>query len=128
MPTIDDCYALNVSGETAAISAHTAFRLITVNGDQARSDGPLPVHGASQLLVAGERAALIAGHGREYDLITPLQVTPAGVIRNGPESRLVRPDGLEVPPSRAFCRGPALTLFPTGAAIWYWLRLDEILP
>lgn len=85
MPTIDDCYALNVSGETAAISAYTAFRLITVNGDQARSHGPLPVHGASRLLAAGERAVLIGGYGPEYDLITPLQVTPAGIIQDGPE-------------------------------------------
>jgi hypothetical protein len=94
MPAIDDCCALNVCGETASISAYSAFRLITVNGDQARNHGPLPRRGASKLLIAGERAALIGGYGPEYDLITPMQITPAGVLPHGPERRLVQPDGL----------------------------------
>jgi hypothetical protein len=127
MPAIDDCYALNVCGETASISAYSAFRLITVNGGQARDHGPLPRRGSSKLLTAGGRAAVIGGYGPEYDLITPLQITPAGVIPHGPERRLVQPDGLEIPrTARAFCRGPSLHLFPRDSATWYRLGLDDI--
>lgn len=67
------------------------FHLITVNGDRARDHGPLPVRGASKLLIAGERAALMDGYGPEYDLITPLQVTTTGIVQRGPARRLVRP-------------------------------------
>jgi len=126
LPPIHDCYALNVSGETASVSAYDAFHLITVTGDQARDHGPLPVRGAFRLLIAGERAALIGGYGPEYDLITPLRITPAGVIPHGPQRRLVRPDGLEVPRGRAFCRGPDLHFFPSDTTAWYRLRLDDI--
>lgn len=129
MPTIDDCYALNVGGETASIGAYSAFRLITVNGDHARNHGPLPIRGASKLLIAGERAALIGGYGPEYDLITPLQITPAGVIPHGSKRRLVQPDGLEIPrAARAFCRGPNLHLFPRDSATWFRVDLNDIFP
>ncbi len=74
-----------------------------------------------------ERAALIGGYGPEYDPITSMQLTPAGIIRDGAESPLVRPDGLEVPLSRAFCRGPDLSLFPRRATTWYRLGVDDIL-
>jgi hypothetical protein len=127
MPEIDDCYALNVDGETASIGAYSTFRLITVNGDHARNHGPLPVRGASRLIMAGEQAALIGGYGPEYDLITPLQITPAGVIPHGPKRRLVQPDGLEIPrPARAFCRGPDLHLFRRDSATWYRVDLNDI--
>jgi hypothetical protein len=129
MPTIDDCYALNVGGETASIGAYSAFRLITVDGDHARNHGPLPIRGASKLLIAGERAALIGGYGPEYDLITPLQIAPSGVISCGPKRRLVQPDGLEVPrAARAFCRGPNLHLFPRDSATWFRVDLNDIFP
>ena len=126
LPSIDDCYALNVAGETASICAYSPFHLITVTGDQARDHGQVPGHGAHWLLTAGERAALIGGYGPEYDLITPLRITPAGVIPHGPQRRLVRPDGLEIPRGHATCRGPDLHLFPRDSAAWYRLSLDDV--
>jgi hypothetical protein len=126
LPRIDDCYALNVSGETASICAYDLFRLITVTGDQVRDHGQAPRRGASRLLTAGDRAALIGGYGPEYDLITPLRITPTGIIADGPQHRLVQPDGLEIPRGRAICRGPDLHLFPRDSAAWYRLSLDEI--
>jgi hypothetical protein len=128
LPDIDDCYALNVFGETASLCAYSEFHLITVTGDQARDHGQLPRRGARRLLIAGERAALIGGYGPEYDLITPLRITPTGVISEGAQSRLVQPDGLEVPRGRAFCRGPELHFFPGDSAAWYRLGLDDIFP
>lgn len=107
--------------------AYSEFHLITVTGDQARDHGQVPMRGAPWLLIAGSRAALIGGYGPEYDLITPLQIRPAGVIRHGPQRRLVRPDGQEIPPGHATCRGPDLHLFPSDStAWWYQLSLDDI--
>jgi hypothetical protein len=126
MPRIDDCYALNVFGETASTCAYSEFHLITVTGDQACDHGQLPIRGAPWLLIAGERAALIGGYGPEYDLITPLQIKDSGVILHGPQHRLVRPNGLEIPRGHTFCRGPGLHLFPNDSTAWYRLGLDDI--
>jgi hypothetical protein len=125
-PVIDDCYALNVTGETATMCAYSAFHLITVIGDQVRDHRQVPRRGAHRLLTAGERAALIGGYGPEYDLITPLRITPTGVVPHGPQRRLVQPDGLEIPRGRAICRGPDLHLFPRDSTAWYRLSLDDI--
>jgi hypothetical protein len=128
MPRIDDCYALNVSGETASMCAYSEFHMIAVTGDQARDLGQSPMRGAPRLLIAGEWVALIGGYGPEYDLITPLRITPSGVIPQGQQRRLVRPDGLEIPRGDAFCRGPDLHLFPSDSTAWYRLGLDDIFP
>jgi hypothetical protein len=128
MPRVDDCYALNVSGEAATVCAYTPFHLITVSGDQARDSGRVPRSGAARLLTDGERAALIGGYGAEYDLITPLQITPGGVTPLGPQSRLVLPDGLEIPRGHADCRGADLHFFPDGSTGWYRVSLGDILP
>lgn len=128
-PGIDDCYALNVFGESASICAYPAFHLITVTDGLARDHGQSPVRGAHRLLIAGERAAVIGGYGPEYDLITPLRITPSSLIQDGRQRRLVQPDGLEIPPGHSFCRGPDLHFFPDyDAAAWYRLCLDDIVP
>jgi hypothetical protein len=126
LPRIDDCYALNVSGETVSMCAYDEFHLITVTDDLARDHGQVPRRGARWLLTAGELTALIGGYGPEYDLITPLRITPTGVIPHGPQRRLVRPDGLEIPRCHAICRGPDLHLFPSGSTAWYRISLDDI--
>jgi hypothetical protein len=74
-------------------------------------------------LADGDRAALIGGYGPEYDLIMPLRITASGVEPDGPPSRMVLPDGLEVPRTRSSCRGPDLHLI-TGT--WYHLSLDDL--
>jgi hypothetical protein len=126
---VADCYTLNVAGETACCCPYTDFHLITVTGGRARDLGPVPRRGATRLLVDGDRAALIGGYGPEYDLITPLQITPSGVISCGPKRRLVQPDGMEVPrAARAFCRGPNLHLFPRDSATWFRVDLNNIFP
>jgi hypothetical protein len=79
---------------------------------------------------AGEASRVkFGGYGPECDLITPLQITPAGVVPHGPARRLVQPDGLEIPrTARAFCRGPNLSLLPRDSTAWYRLGLDDIFP
>jgi hypothetical protein len=125
LPPIADCYTLNVAGETAYCCPYADFHLITVTGGRARDLGPVPARGATRLLVDGDRAALIGGYGPEYDLITPLRITAGGIKPDGPPSRMVLPDGLEIPRARSSCRGPDLHLITTAGS-WYQLSLDDL--
>jgi hypothetical protein len=125
LPPIADCYTLNVAGETAYCCPYTNFHLIAVTGGPARDLGPVPRRGAPRLLVDGDRAALIGGYGPEYDLITPLRITASGIEPDGPPSRMVLPDGLEIPRARSSCRGPDLHLI-TSIGGWYQLSLDDL--
>jgi hypothetical protein len=97
LPPVDDCYALNVSGETAYCCPYTDFHLIAVAGGRGRDLGPVPVRGSSRLLTDGDRVVLASGYGPDYDLITPLRITAGGIAPDGPPGRLVLPDGLEIP-------------------------------
>ena len=125
LPAIADCYALNVAGETAYCCPYTDFHLIAVTGGRATDLGPVPARGATRLLVDGDRAALIGGYGPEYDLITPLRIAASGIEPDGPPSRMVLPDGLEIPRARSSCRGPDLDLI-TSIGSWYQLTLDDL--
>jgi hypothetical protein len=125
LPPTAGCYALNVAGETACCCPCTHFHLIAVTGGRARDPGPGPTRGAACLLVDGDRAALIGGYGPEYDLVSPLRITAGGREPDGPPSRMVLPDGLEIPRARSSCRGPDLHLI-TSIGGWYQLSLDDL--
>ena len=114
-----------MTGETAYCCPYTDFHLIAVTAGQGRDLGPVPVRGAARLLADGNRAALIGGYGPDYDLITPLRITASGIIPDGPPSRMVLPDGLEIPRARSSCRGPDLHLI-TSIGGWYQLSLDNL--
>jgi hypothetical protein len=59
-----DCYALNVSGETAYMCACGSFHLVSVTGDEARDHGAVPVRGAHGIVVADDRPVLVGEYGR----------------------------------------------------------------
>jgi hypothetical protein len=125
LPPVFDCYALNVAGETAYCCPYTDFHLVAVTGGRGRDLGPVPVRGASRLLTDGDRVVLAGGYGPDYDLITPLRITAGGIAPDGPPSRMVLPDGLEIPRARSCCRGPDLHLI-TSTGGWYQLSLDDL--
>lgn len=125
LPPIDDLYALNVAGETAYCCSYSSFHLISVQGDQVRDHGRVPVNGATQLLIDGDRAALIGGYGPEYDVITPVLVSGDSVEPAGQQRRLVLPDGMEIPRTQLTGRGPDLHLI-TDRGTWYRLALDDL--
>jgi hypothetical protein len=125
LPPVFDCYALNVAGETAYCCPYTDFHLIAVTAGHGRDLDPVPVRGSSRLLTDGNRVVLAGGYGPAYDLITPLRITAGGIALDGPPSRLVLPDGLEIPRARSCCRGPDLHLI-TSTGGWYQLSLDDL--
>lgn len=105
LPSVDDCEALNVSGETVHACPYSAHHLISVTGQEVTDCGPAPHRGGQALLIEGKRAVLIGGYGPDYDLITPFELTNNGPTPVGGQGRLVMPDGLEVHNTKWACRG-----------------------
>ncbi|MEU1646402.1 hypothetical protein [Micromonospora zamorensis] len=124
MPSIADCYALNLEGETAWSCAYTAFHLVAVRDDQPIDRGALPCRGATALLTDGSMGALIGGYGPEYDLTTPFRIGEEHVIPVGGPRRLVLPDGLEVRERRTYGRGTELHVFVQQS--WYRAELAQL--
>jgi hypothetical protein len=125
LPTVFDCYTLNVAGEDAYCCPYTDFHLIAVVGDQATDHGIAPHRSAHGLLMRGAKGALIGGSGPEYDLVTPLRVDRDGVKAVGSRCRIVLPDGTEAQRLRYTCRGPDLHAFVSGT--WYRTSLDDLM-
>jgi hypothetical protein len=124
LPSITDCYAMTLAGETAWHCAYTDFHLGSVRDGHATDHGEAPRHSARALLVDGRHGALIGGWGPEYDLVTPFRFDPDGIVTHGPERRLVLPDGLELHNVRVFTRGPALHAFRHGT--WWHTTLPDL--
>jgi hypothetical protein len=125
LPSIFDCYSLNVIGEAAYFCAYSDFRLVEVCDDQATDLGQVPYRGARALLIDGDSGAMIFGYGPDYDVVTPLHIRDDGIEVAGPSRRIVMPDGLEIRSARQFCRGPDLHVFVSSG--WYRLGLDDLL-
>jgi hypothetical protein len=124
LPSVFDCYALNVDGETAYCCPYTDFHLISVLDDQAIDLGATPYGSAHCLLVRGTEGALIGGWGPDYDLVTALRIGSNGVDAIGSQCRIVLPDGMEAQRLRYACRGPDLHAFIRST--WYRTTLDAL--
>ncbi|MFB9855208.1 hypothetical protein ACFFMR_32995 [Micromonospora andamanensis] len=124
LPPIDDCYALNVAGETAWSCAYTAFHLVAVDNDQAIDYGMAPQRGANALLTDGSTGAMIGGYGPEYDLVTPFHIVEDHAVTTGGQCRLVLPDGLEVRERRIYGNGTEMHVF-IGRS-WYRVDLAQV--
>lgn len=119
---IDDCYALNVVGNSAWACYYSGFPIVEIrDGEIAgwRND----VSGARALLVDGQHVALVGGYGPHRDRIV------AGVLRNGvfeveQTRRLVLEDGNELPPVPLLARGPRLHAII--GRDWFTTSLDDL--
>ncbi len=99
---IDDCYALNASGETATAYFYSDFNIVQVRGDTLSSWGGAPA-GAHGLLVDGNRCVLVGGYQEARDRVTHLQLTSEGaqLIGRGRIEGLPNDDR----PTVRICRG-----------------------
>jgi hypothetical protein len=122
---VDDCYALNVVGETAWACYYNSFSIVRLAGQHVTGWLNREVHGGAALIVDGDRCALVglfhpAGHrlaavGRLADG----QYQPVG------ERLLTLPDGQPLPPYTPYMgHGPDLHAF-VGTS-WYRLSLDDL--
>jgi hypothetical protein len=124
LPPVLDSYAMNVVAETAWVQSYTEFHLLRIQGNHAVDLGPVPRQGADNVILGGDRGALIGGYGPEHDLVTPIRLTPDGIVVDADPRRLVLPNGLDVWNARTTCRGSSLHVVIGTAK--YRLELDNI--
>ncbi|WP_436530670.1 hypothetical protein [Actinoplanes sp. HUAS TT8] len=125
VPSIFDCYALNVDRETAHFCAYTEFRICSVRGSRVTDLGRSPFEYAHFLLVAGPDAALIGRPGADYDVVSLLRLGRDQRITETGRCRLVLPDGLEARDLRMVGRGGQLHAF--GRAQWLGIDLGDLI-
>jgi hypothetical protein len=124
LPSIDDCYALNVSGETAWACYYSDFPLVRVRDGRATAWSNDLARGARALLVGDDRVALVGGYRNERDRLVVGE--PSGdTLHDAGRYRITLPDGQPLPEhARIVGRGPDLHVF--DGSDWYRLSLDDI--
>jgi hypothetical protein len=122
---VDDCYALNVDGETAWSCYYNAFPLVHIDADANQVTGWRNNHaGASTMLVDQRVCGLVGGYGRDHARIVVGQLGDGALVPLR-ELVLTLPDGQPLPSDARFTgRGPDLHAF-VGTR-WYRLGLDDI--
>lgn len=120
--SIADCYALNVSGEEVWSCYYTDFPIARV-ADGRLTEWSNDVHGASALLVDGNRVALIGGYGDDRHRIVVGHLVDGRFVVDE-TTRLTGPDGGPPPNGRVFGRGPDLHVFADTR--WLRLSLDDL--
>lgn len=120
---IDDCYALNVDGETVWACYYTDFPIVRVQGDEVsgwRND----IGGATALAVAGSRVALFGGYEPGHDRLAVGDLVD-GRLQVTDRYRLALPDGSPLPvETRAVGRGSELHFLTDRD--WYRLSLSDL--
>lgn len=127
LPSIADCYTLNVARETAYFCPYTSFHILSAkpgaDGTTVTDWGPSPARSAHHLLRQGQDLALLRGAGPEYDVATMVRIGE-GDPRLGGRCRVVLPDGLEIARVRFVGRGGDLHGFLRSA--WFHLDLETL--
>lgn len=116
---IDDCYALNVAGETAWACYYSDFPVVRVDGDRL-SGWTNEVEGARAVITDGTRCALVGGYGSEHDLVRIGELTDDGRFEVRHRKRLALPD----PPWTMQGRGDVLHVI--AGTTHYRLDLDQL--
>jgi hypothetical protein len=119
---IDDCYALNVDGETAWACYYSGFPLTEVRGDVVRAWGN-GIGGARAIAVHEDRVAFYGGYGDDADRLVVGRIG-ADAVEVEREGRVVLPGGGPVAGAQVFGRGSTLHLF--AGREWYRLDLAEL--
>jgi hypothetical protein len=123
---IDDCYALNVTGETAWACYYSDFPVVKVDAGQLTAWRNDVAHGARSLIVADRRVGLAGGYRPVRDRLIVGDLG-AGDLRDAGRYRLVLPDGQPMSEDvRMVGRGPDLHVF--HGSDWYLLSLTDIPP
>lgn len=121
--TIDDCYALNVDGETAWACYYTDFPLVRID-DNAMTGWRNDLAEGVKAVVVGERTVgLFGGYGADRDRLLVASLGDSELTALG-EYRLVLPDGSPLPPGLIVARGTRLHLW--AGQDWYGLSLADL--
>jgi hypothetical protein len=119
---IDDCYALNVDGETCWAYFYADFALARIEHGNLRL-WATDVDGAGAFATDGERVALAGGYGKERDRLVLGRL--GAEFRRLRRFRLRMSDGRALP-AEATMVGRGDTLHVFVGREWYRLGLSEI--
>jgi len=123
---IDDCYALNVTGETAWACYYSEFPVVKVEDGTVTAWRNDVAHGAKSLIVDGRRVGLAGGYRPDRDRLVIAELG-AGDLRETGRYRLVLPDGGPLPDGiHMVGRGQDLHVFDDTD--WYRLSLTDVPP
>jgi hypothetical protein len=121
---IDDCYALNVTGETVWACYYSDFPLVKVEDGEVTAWRNDLAHGAKSLIVDERRVGMAAGYRPVRDRLVIGELGD-GDLRDAGRYQLVLPDGRPLPDDvRMVGRGPDLHVFHNTD--WYLLSLTDI--
>ncbi|MFD9894088.1 hypothetical protein ACFWY9_32465 [Amycolatopsis sp. NPDC059027] len=121
--SIEDCYALNVDGDTAWACYYDDFPIVRVH-DGAVTGWHNDVRGAKALAVGGSRVALYGGYRPDHDRLV-VGVLDGDRFQVTGKYRLAGPDGRPLPrTAQVVGRGPDLNVFVDD--VWLRLNIDDI--
>ncbi|WP_157412953.1 hypothetical protein [Aeromicrobium sp. Root236] len=119
---IDDCYALNVTGDDVWACPYSSFDVVRIRDGDVRSWSN-EVEGARALVVSGDSVALVGGYEKDRDRLVigqldddELQVQATG--------RLTMPDGRRLPED-TFVVGRGAELHALVGSDWFSWSLDQ---
>ena len=122
--SIDDCYALNVTGETAWACYYSDFPVVKVEKGQVTAWRNDLAHGAKSLIVDDRRVGMAGGYRPHRDRLVIGELGDSD-LREAGRYRLVLPEGQPLPDDvRMVGRGPDLHVF--HGTDWYRLSLTDI--
>lgn len=122
--TIDDCYALNVTGETAWACYYSDFPVVEVKDGNVTAWRNDHAHGARSLVIDEHRVGMAGGYRPVRDRLVIGELGDSELLDAG-RYRLVLPDGRPLPSEvRMVGRGPDLHVF--HGTDWYLLSLPDI--
>jgi hypothetical protein len=121
---IDDCYALNVTGDDVWVCYHSGFPVVRVRGGRLTSWTNSLASGVRALGVSDTHVALCGGYGPDHDRLI-VALLGDGELQPVGEYRLVLPDGTDLPrDALTIGRGGDLHVFV--GQDWYRLSLGDV--
>jgi hypothetical protein len=120
---VDDCYTLNVEGETAWSCYYSGFPIVRMS-ERTVTGWRNTISGARALIATSDTCALIGGYAERRNRVVPGRLGE-GRYEPASDAPLVLPDGRCLPErTRMVGRGPELHVFTE--ATWYRLSLDDL--
>jgi len=113
-PAIDDCYAMNVSGDAAAIYFYSSFPVCTITRDFALSFFATPLRGCKAFAIA-EGRVLFSGQYNESGFTGYRGLLNPDRAAEMEQVTYLRPDGAPVQAVHILGRGDALYFFAEDA-------------
>jgi hypothetical protein len=120
---VDDCYALNVDGDTVWTCYYSRFPLVRIHDGVTLAWHNSVASGASGILVDDRWVALFGGYGTNLHRLV-VATLAGGTVNAVREFRMTLEDGQPLPVGHVVGRGARLHLL--AGRDWYWFTLADL--